>query len=133
MQGITLLVPDSIRPDALTGAVEGRWNCSTRSPNDVLIEDGSRHLFLRSSDKELPDDWDEFEEFDNVERSKILSAIPHPRMIAVDYNDVDLVREFIMLVADRSDFMVATDFGDLMKGTQFADRLRANPQWDWAK
>ncbi len=62
---------------------------------------------------------------------RVLAEMPQLVAYAVNFNDLGLLREVLLAIADDDALVVDNDQDVILRGPAFLQLLRARPDWDW--
>jgi hypothetical protein len=51
--------------------------------------------------------------------------------LLLDYSDVELAKQLVVIIADNPNLIVDNDFGTVLPGDKFMARCRVEGGWDW--
>jgi len=107
METVELLFSKSVSLDDLHQKLLCSWQGASVSADTLVVEDSRGRVYIHYCD-DAPGSG-----------------------IFLDYSDIELVKDVLLVIGDDPDVLIDNDFGTVLPGDQFVERIRSQPEWNW--
>lgn len=124
MDSVIIVTRRGVDLDQLRRTIPPTYSVDDAANERIVIESVGRRAYL-GADARIAD------EMEPEEASRILGMIPEPTFYTLDFSDISLCKELLLVIADRSDVLIDNDHGVVLSGSDFVRVLRSQRDWDW--